>query len=475
MQALENEIKNNRTVAAATSWGSLISLIVAIKDSGMAKPFIKSDRKRERYSSWLANWNAVHSMMAGVIEELLRDVNSKPTLDFKRYRNDLLSVIEYLLRYPDPAPEDEQSKTATMTVTSPGQKPLVTEPYMMAINSVRGRAFESFMFFVHQDGKQFSKEQKVKISRDVKKLYEKVLDAENTKALMFMFGRYIPTFYYGDSNWLIKLLPKLFPASDKLLKLASWEGFISNNLYREIFGETKFQKLYVKGLELRENDDPVRKFFRDPEEGIAIHLALAYAHYKDFGFDHPLFKKFWSQGTEKQHSNFISFLGRKYLSKEDRGQTLKQEPEIKERLEKFWDWVLDNAKHNVSLSKFGYWINHDEPEVLDLAWLTNHLRKTLVKTEGELDWDFGLQKVVVKLAESSPEDTLEVIRLILLEYNVRKEQRHRPIFYETDWAEALKLLYQNPKTKDGTYKLIDDLIREGGSQFWPLKEIIKPN
>jgi hypothetical protein len=42
-----------------------------------------------------------------------------------------------------------------------------------------------------------------------------------------------------------------------------------------------------------------------------------------------------------------------------------------------------------------------------------------------------------------------------------------------EWFGALKVLYENAETKNVTYTLIDDLIREGGSTFWKLKEIIQ--
>lgn len=473
LRGIENEIKNNKEITQNINWRNLVSLLVSIKNSGEAKLFTKTKQREERYSSWLADWDAVHSMAATTIEELLREWNGETVLNLSKYRDEIYSVIDYLFRHPDPEPEDEQPKTATMTRTSPGQKPLVTEPYMMAINSVRGKTFEAFIHFVYQDGKRFKQGGKVQIAPDVKDLYAKVLDREETKAIIFMFGRYLATFYYRDAKWVHDLLPKIFPTSEsrKLLYIAAWEGYISDNLFKEVFEDPEFQKLYKRGLALRKSMDPVREFFKDPEKGIAVHLALAYAHYKNFGFDHPLFRLFWAEGTEKQHSEFIGFIGRKYLSKEGGEETIKNEAEIKRRFEKLWDSILGNYKHSKSLAEFGYW-TRSESEIFEPTWLANHIKRTLEITNGELEWDYGLQKTIVKLAEANPEDTLEIIRMSLLEYGVRKAKKHRPIFFETEWSLALAILYQNQNTKDGTYKLIDDLIREGGSPFWVLKEIV---
>ena len=46
-----------------------------------------------------------------------------------------------------------------------------------------------------------------------------------------------------------------------------------------------------------------------------------------------------------------------------------------------------------------------------------------------------------------------------------------PFMYDEEWFGAIKTLYENAYTKDDSYKLIDNLIREGGSMFWKLKEI----
>jgi hypothetical protein len=43
---------------------------------------------------------------------------------------------------------------------------------------------------------------------------------------------------------------------------------------------------------------------------------------------------------------------------------------------------------------------------------------------------------------------------------------------DKEWTDAFKILYEDPSTKKATYSLIDDLIREGGSAYWGLKEVL---
>jgi len=73
--------------------------------------------------------------------------------------------------------------------------------------------------------------------------------------------------------------------------------------------------------------------------------------------------------------------------------------------------------------------------------------------------------------ESAPSDTLEILRFLLLQGGVKSNRMQKPFYMENEAYEAFQILYDHKDTKDGTYKLIDDLIREGGSAFWKLKDI----
>ena len=91
--------------------------------------------------------------------------------------------------------------------------------------------------------------------------------------------------------------------------------------------------------------------------------------------------------------------------------------------------------------------------------------------KGHIEWDYGLTRSVIKLAEAAPQDTLEIARLYWLEGGVRGSEERRPWHIDNEWFEVFQILYKNPSTRESTYALIDDLIREGGSTFWKLEEI----
>jgi predicted RNA-binding Zn ribbon-like protein len=468
LMGTQQAIKNNRIKAKDIDWENLINLLLKIKESGEKNGFQEKFQEKDFDDIWLANWNSVHFVMTDVIRELLKNEDGIVVIDFSKYRGELLKIIKYLLNYPDPTPEDEDITTAKMIGEREKVKK-VSDPFTMAINSVRGRAFEDFVLFIYQDGD--------KLNEDVKEIFEEVLDKENTRALMFMFGYYLPSFYFRDKEWVRSLFSKIFPKENNRLYTASWQGYLSQNLYEELFFESKIQKLYEYGINLEEKDYN-QENFRDLNEGIAVHLALAFIHFKDFGFENKLFQKFWEEGTPNQHFHFVNFIGRYLITGGDKriNDIKNQGLDIEKRIKDFWDWMLEKyTKDKKPFEAFGFWIDLDK-EIFEGKKLANLIRRTLEKTNGVLDWDYALMKNIVKLAQESPEDTLEILRLFLLKGIVENRRENRILIHiNQEWYEAFNILYQYPKTQDEIISLINKLLGEGGKRFWVLEEIIKQN
>lgn len=474
LNSLRDVLRDNKTDISSVNWQNLISLLSDIKQSGEAKPFGRRDRAQDTYDL-LAGWESVHTAMADVIQELLVERNKITRIDFSGNRGDLLTILAYLLNYADPIPADEEIETAKIKTQVAGSEYMVSDPLTTAINSVRGRAFEAFVQFVYQDGKNFEKSAGTKINPDVKALYEAVLKKENTRAIMYMFGHYIPSFFFRQKDWVISLLPVIFSteASKKHLYLAAWEGYLAATLYKDIFTEPAFQALYERGVALNEEKDPGRRYRKDPDEGIAGHLALAFVNFDGFNFESNLFRAFWQSENIKQKAAFLSFIGRVYLSTENakNKELLEKQPEIKKKIMDLWDWVLANCSQETVFHGFGFWVNHERP-VIDLSWLAVRFKKTLEITKGVIEWDYGLTMLLPQLAMAAPGDSLAIARLLFLEGGVKNKERRHSFFWDDKCFETLKILYANPDTKSGAIALIDDLIREGGSIFWKLKDIL---
>jgi hypothetical protein len=404
--------------------------------------------------------------MTDVIRELLKNEDEIVVIDFTKYRSELLEIIKYLLSYPDPTPKDEKIETAGMTVER-GKEKKIADPFTMAINSVRGRAFEDFVLFIYQDGE--------KLKEDVKEVFEEVLKKENTRALMFMFGYYLPSFYFRDKEWVRSLFSKIFPKEENnRLYTASWQGYLSQNLYKDLFFDEEIQKLYEYGINLKEENSD-QENFRDLEEGVAVHLALAFVHFKEFDFENKLFKKFWEEGNSKEHFHFVDFIGRHIITREDNliEKIEKDGLDVKKRIKDFWNWMLEKyTKDKKPFEAFGFWIDLDKG-IFKGEELADLIKRTLEKTGGILDWDYALMKNIVRLAQEYSEKTLEILSLFLKGVLENKRENRMLIHIDQEWYEAFNILYQNPKTKEGVISLINELLEKGGRLFWKLEDIIR--
>ena len=479
LMGIQEAIKNDRADASEVDWDGVIDLFTTMKNFGERVRLERGPRESAGLyaSSWHANWDAVHSAMADVLRELLTEQDGLMPVDFGRHRDHILEITGYLLSFPDPSPANEQVETAQILSGSANDTDYsVVDPFTAAINSVRGRAYQAFVQFVFQDGRKFNEDDEVQISNDVKELYERVLQNENTRALMFLYGHYLPSFYFRDRDWIRKLLPRIFDQepAQKHLYTAAWEGYLANRLYGAMFFDPEIQFLYQRALDLKDSDfSRQQKHFKEPDDGIAQHFALAFMHYKEFGFDHQLFIAFWKNDNAIQHAHFVNFVGRSFISRDKAEESFEFSQEVKGRLRELWDWLLKKHEKQEVYMELGLWINLDKG-IFEPAWLAQRVRQTFEKTNGLLTWDAELVKKSPLLAQAAPEDTLEIARLHLLVGGVQGKNQRMLWHWDSDnkWIEAFEILYRNSSTKIETRGLINRLVGEGGRTFWQLKRIL---
>ncbi|MCG2690370.1 hypothetical protein L6252_03785, partial [Candidatus Parcubacteria bacterium] len=372
----------------------------------------------------------------------------------KAHREQIKNLISYLFTIKDSPSKDDE-------------KPEYDEPYHIAINSVRGRAYEAFVAFVGNDGKI--------LVDDTKKLYKEAL-ADDSLAVRFVIGRYLATLYFRDKEFIVGLFPDIFPKDDPAKKdiyLATWEGYLSNTLYDKLYAELK-NDYYSYAITLDPKDYTQRKYLKGLDESLAIHIALAFAHL-GLEMEDSLFKQFWGVPNIVRHKEFISFIGRSILTREQAGEEWLNENKVsKEKLIKFWDWVLKNVSEPKVLSGFGFWINPDK-EILGDSIVVEKIAETLKKSNGDIDWDHGLLKRLPIFAEKNGAKTLEIISSYLLDSkNDLNQNRRVPLLYDVEMQEALKIIYKSgsKKIKQKVTDLINTLIEKGGSMFWGLKGVI---
>lgn len=444
------EMLRNKQLLNLGQVSQILGLFEIIENDGKQRPFKKRDDK-----SWLVDWIGVHGVITDILLYILEDVEKKAEIH-KAHRAKIKNLISYLITIKDsPSEEDEKLEYG--------------EPYHIAINSVRGRAYEAFVVFTENDGKV--------LSNDIKEIYRKTLE-DNSLAVRFVVGRYLPSFYFRDKDFISSLFPEIFPRNDpdkKDIYLATWEGYLSNTLYDKLFVALK--DYYSHAITLNPEDYTKRKYFKGLDESLAVHIALAFAHL-DLKIGNPLFEQFWKKTNIARHKEFISFIGRSCLTRSQAGdEWLKENKVSKKRLVEFWDWVLENVSEPKALSGFGFWVNPDK-EILDDNTVVKKMAQTLKKSDGNIDWDYGLFKRLSVFAEKDESKTLEIISNYLLNSNGNISQdRRTSLLYDNEIKESLDIIYKNGNvsTRQKVVNLISTLIEKGSSAFWYLKKVINEN
>lgn len=474
LYGLTDAINENKKPLNNTAWKFLIAFCLKIIQSIRNQSMETLEYEVRENNTWLGRWNAVCSAMEDLLEKTLSSKGQILGFEWKSHRNTILLIIKYLFEYPDPVPEDESIESAKMTEAVGWQEPTVSDPFTIAINSIRGQAYEIFTLAVGLDTKSDREGKNTEINNDLKIMYKTLLDHEETRAIMFLFGHYVPFFYYKDKNWLKSNLYQIFPTEKekKYQYLAAWEGFLTNNLFVDMFKEEEFQSLYKRAIVMTEKEYPHQKHFTDPDEGVAKHLALAYMT-NDFDTKNTVFDFFWRNGNLTQHTTFIDKLGKSFITtKNEKVTSFITTNEIaKKKLIDLWEWLLQNYTDPGVFNGIGFWINLDK-EIFQAEKLAKLLKSTLKQTNGYLQWYIGLKDNIVELAKQAPEDTVEILRLYLLVGGVRNKLNTFYFILQDEWVTVFDILYSTEVSKQATISLINDLIKEGGSSFWPLKKVL---
>lgn len=462
-EGIHKFINANPSQAKLIVWDKLIDVMITISESAKDNFFYQNKHKQINLKLRLSNWNNVFVSVINILELFWNTDEEQKVINFDKFRDKFFQIIIFFLNSPNPTPKDEELKNGSYK-------------YKLILGAIRKQAFKAFFSFVYHDVQQNPESKKHEIKQEIKDVYEMVLKKENTRTLMFEFGRSLSFFFFCDKDWIQKLLSQIFPA-DKTkqdLYIASWMGYLSKTFPfdKNMFFDSQFQKLYERGFELIDNEYSNCQYFFDLNKNIAIHIAIPFIiHYKKFGFENKLFKKFWEKNIDRQ-INFINFIGQNFIVQKDTdaNKELKNNPEMIKHVQEFWTWVLKNHNDSKILKSFGFWINAEE-NFFDRELLVDQIKKTLEKTNGVLNWEFNLEKYINEFAKINPSKTLEIVRLFLLEGKLGVGKGFFLLKDDSEWVKVLKTLHEIAETQNRTRKLIDNLILKESITLKFLKDI----
>ena len=470
-------------------WGNVLGLCINIIDAS-GNGIVKEEDEIFRVNgiAFITKWKSTYLEIATLLEVILSKKSGEgERIDVLEYRGEILKILNFLLRHPDPPPEfvqkeklpasqgnrsgnylhsDKKDTSSRLSYSVAERSPVdenlfnVHDIFSLAINSVRGRTFMALIYFMDLDIRNNINNKHRMVADDFKTLYEDVLTQEQSRAVMFLFGYYFNYVYTWDKKWAKQLLPQVFSKeySKNILCTATWEGFLSGGPAWDIFFNPEIQELYQRGLKLSGTDYPEQKHYEDPQLAIARHLALVFV-YKPQQFDtkHKLFKQLWTGSKVKEQSHFVNFIGRVFISNsnQDAYNSIKKDPLFKQHLINLWDWVIQHCNNLKVLAEFGYWIPLDG-ELFDKEIVAKQLMKTIERTDGTLSGRI-IDEVIVELAEAAPQDTLKIIDFALLGKGIGSDPIGSRVIKEFSyepWKEAIRKI----STKAHTATIIRELL-----------------
>ncbi|MDN3725325.1 hypothetical protein QRD02_13135 [Aequorivita sp. SDUM287046] len=376
-------------------------------------------------------------------------------------------TLELLLKHENPKVLGEELVTASSTIRTGGGPTVVSDSYFQAINSVRGAAFSSYVFFLRKLESQVN----LKFAdysnswRDVLELFIK---SEKTRALHFMFGLNTDHLISLDKKWYYKELSFLWDDSLPYhLQLHVWNGFLHTQPWTEYLSNITIRKRYIHWITNTPKPESDRKYSKDFEKALANHFFSYYIHKPEEFHNSDLFAVYFKKGTLNSHIHFIDLIGRYAVSRINKLDINKWPPNLNESLFLLWEQYLDEYTNDNLFEHFSFWYL-DGNKDFEIERYLDLIIKTLKKSSGKISFSHILEKELIQYTAYNPLKTLKIVELVLLEGYVRSKSKHH--FYLNDvWKQFFKSMYKSSQ-KTKTKALVSRLIQEGGASFWILKE-----
>ena len=437
---------------AEECWADLISVC----ESLLGNETIRNNQARSHSFSW----REVRQTIVDLMEIALHRPNKQ---NANSQWNRVRDVLLLLLNDDDPNQEDDRPKEGWF-----GHN----DPFIVAINHVRPKALIALIDYA------ISKAQD--IASPTQRIEPEVLSAlsemlhDTSSAVHSVFGRYLMTLHWLDSQWVEDNLEIIFPLGDseeeRWAYVSAWDSYVIANHSLSLDLMKKLVPYYERAIEnLR--DGYVTKSHLQPVEGLASHLLLDYfLQWKNGNkrLSDTLIYCFFNQVNPKDRSQGASVI-RNFFTEFDKDDTpVNQKWEAALEL---WRYRVQDAENQNYAPEF-----HDEinefitllefaPESETLASMWSLLQGSIVYVcSGQFNyfaWD-AAEKFLTRCASAEPD---RAIRLLTQMYESASPHRWYSEEQTSLTRSILKATVSSGFARDATLNLIDYLARKSDFRF----------
>jgi hypothetical protein len=256
-----------------------------------------------------------------------------------------------------------------------------------------------------------------------------------SSAIRAVYGQWFPQLLHLASEWSLQRIDQIFPEEpdSQWLFEAAWSGYTINRLYASIFGNLR--RKYIHAVGQLPNLNSSSREQSETARALSDHLLHLFWHKViDLGEPDRLLEVFFAKAPIHIRENFLEKIGSWLLY-----QKVEVHDELRQRLQHFLSWRIDQAKHLNSiveqfsdLKYFGWLFASGK---FDDQWAISRLLDVL-KLFGTVDDCGEFLKRLENLASVMPQEVVRCISLIAdgneaLEWFVSYHSEHHRSILQT--------------------------------------------
>ncbi|MDD2753010.1 MAG: hypothetical protein PHT44_00090 [Candidatus Portnoybacteria bacterium] len=385
------------------------------------------------------DWQSVSRAIIDLLGAGFGNKEAQLPLEFKET---IWKLIQIFTEDKEPTPEDEKRDSESgLDATT------------FSINTVRGEAMHALinygLWLARND--ESLKKQEIKMSPEMEEILNRHLDVsvDPSLAIRSVYGWRLPNLFYLNHEWVESKKDKIFPREDELKSfwMAAWQGYLSNQVIKEIFALLKEE--YKRSISLLGMEKGRGYHSLDIDEILPQHLMVAFVN----GNEHDdLVDYFFENAPAKARGNAINFIGRVVFKE------LRDKADVNAKILKLWDKRLSLEKEKVEADEFrefGWWFKRSPFEKKETV---DRFIKALELYGGKVDLHYEIAEEIQNYVKEFPVESIKIINLVV---HALKEDHE--IHYKKEEYRQIIINAKSTGNKEAISRA-DDLINYLGSR-----------
>lgn len=388
--ALVSGLREAKTNGRSFEWGPVLEFALAVLD----KPRLLEGRDPTGFDGNDPGWSWTWQELAHLIGVGFQGEGALPLEERER----IWQVLARLAEDEHPTPDDEDNEDGRRN-----------GPPLLAINSVRGAAFEavvSYVWWLRGDAPADERH----MPDEARELLDRRLDpeVEPTAAIRSLYGKWFPYLATADPTWGADNVTRIFVTDPERLWRAAFESYLYfNGVWENVFRLLIEQ--YRRAIELLTAEVEEQVILGDVGTALVNHLMTALRYgMVSFGDESGLLELFYERASLERRAEAIEAIGHGLEAEE-------VSDEMAARVRDLWGRRLaavqasDEDGAGEELRGFAWWFASGK---LDAAWSLEQL-VAIVEAGGRIHPDHLVAERLAALRDDHMPAVLRALELLI--------------------------------------------------------------